>query len=340
VTSALEVSRINHEDIIMAIAFSPDGRYFATAGMDTTARVWRVTSGLEVSRINHEDIIMAIAFSPDGRYFATASEDSTAQVSEVATGRRVACLTHEDGVNNVAFSPDGEYLVTVSGSKVFPQSVNTSSTAIMWEIATGRKVMYITHDYGVNAFSFSSNGKYLAVASSDHTVGVWEKAIVRRDPSAWEWKVNASLAVAQMTHDYPIVAVTFSPDEQYLATASLDGTARVWEVISGGEIARMTHDQEINGIGFSPDGKYLATASDDHTARVWEIISAQEIARVIHNDKVNAVAFSPDGKLLATASGDLMSGGQDNNAHLWLWQPDDFLITKASSQANPLSLQS
>lgn len=37
-TSALEVSCINHEDIVVAIAFSPDGRYFATAGLDATAK--------------------------------------------------------------------------------------------------------------------------------------------------------------------------------------------------------------------------------------------------------------------------------------------------------------
>ncbi len=317
-TSCLEISCINHENIIVAIAFSPDGRYFATAGLDATARVWEVTSGLEVSCINHEDIIVAIAFSPDGCYFATASEDSTAQVWETYTGRRVACMPHEDSVNNVVFSPDGEYLVTVTGSKLFPQSVHITCTASMWEVTTGQKVMSITHDYGVNAVAFSPNEKYLAVASSDRAVEVWE---VGCNQCACAWKANTSKAVARLTHAQPIVAITFSPGGQHLATASLDGTARVWEVTSGRGIARMAHEKDINVVAFSPDGRHLATASDDHTARVWEITSAQEIACVTHKDKVNAIAFSPDGKFLATASGDLMSGGQDYATRLWLWRP-------------------
>ena len=139
-----------------------------------------MTSCLEVSSINHEDIILAIAFSPDGRYLATVSEDWTAQVWEANTGKRIACLIHSDSVNNVAFSPDRKHLVTLSGSKVFPQSGYTTSTAIIWEVATGRKAMYITHDHGVNAVAFSLNGKYLAIASSDCAVGVWEAITIRK----------------------------------------------------------------------------------------------------------------------------------------------------------------
>jgi len=318
-----------------------------------------MTSGLVVSCINHEDIIVAIAFSPDGRYFATGSEDSTAKVWEANTGNMVACLTHEDSINNVAFSPDNNYLVTLTGSKLFPQSVHNKCSAIIWDISTGRKVISITHDYGVNAIAFNPNGKSLAIASSDGVVGVWEAiishkvvdivrkyevklnsslaflwnkgdtVIVRCDQSGWVWKANTSLAIVRMKNDYPIVAVSFNASGQHLATASLDGTARVWEVTSGREIARMTHEKQINFITFSPDGKHLATASEDRTARIWKVVSAQEIARVTHNDKVNAVAFSPDGKLLATVSGDLMSGSSDYTARLWLWRRADDLISSS-----------
>lgn len=347
-TSSLEVSRIDHEDIVVAIAFSSDGRYFAIAGLDATARVWEMTSGLEVSRVYHEDMILAIAFSADGRYLATASEDSTAQVWQTETGRRVACLPHEDGVNYVAFSPDSNHLLTVTGSKVFPQPLDHQRTAIVWNITTGQKAIHITHEHGVSAVAFSADGRYLAIASLDGTVAVWRAIINQRfiyldcedevgshvavqlnsihmpgvscNQSGWVWKANTSLAVARMRHDYPVVAMTFRPSGRHLATAGLDWTARVWEVVSGREIARMTHEKEVNSVAFSPDEKYLATASDDHTARVWEVTSAQEIARLTFKDSVNAVAFSPDGKLLATASGDIVSKSQDHSVRLWLWQ--------------------
>jgi WD40 repeat protein len=96
-----------HEDSVNAIAFSPDGKYLATASNDKTARVWQIpnTSGREVTRIysvnekefrvrrtigvreaveaariTHHDNVIAIAFSPDGKHLATASKDKTARV--------------------------------------------------------------------------------------------------------------------------------------------------------------------------------------------------------------------------------------------------------------------
>ena len=64
---------MTHENIINMVAFSPDGRYLATASDDQTARVWEVPSGQEVARITHDGSVEDVAFSPDGRYLATES---------------------------------------------------------------------------------------------------------------------------------------------------------------------------------------------------------------------------------------------------------------------------
>ncbi|NET32709.1 MAG: hypothetical protein F6K19_11955, partial [Cyanothece sp. SIO1E1] len=62
---------------------------------------------------------------------------------------------------------------------------------------------------------------------------------------------------ARMSHDGYVVAVSFSPNSQYLATASWDNTARVWDASSGQEIARMSHDGSVVAVSFSPNGQYL-----------------------------------------------------------------------------------
>ncbi len=335
--SGLQVLQVSHEDIVMAIAFSPDGQYLATAGLDLTAKVWEISSGLQVLQVSHEDIVMAIAFSPDGQYLATASEDSTAQVWETKTGRKIVCITHKDSVSKVGFSADGKYLISITGNKIFPlATLYTTRTTCLWELCTGRKVICIIHDYGVNAVAFSPDRKYLAIASSDRTVGVW-KATTRtlggHHRVACTQSV-ANLSTVRMAHSHPIADITFSPDGKYLATASLDGTARVWEMASAQETACVIHGSEINIAIFSPDGQYLTTASDDHTVRVWKINSGQEITCMALDAKVNDIAFSPNGKFLATASGDLMSAKQDYSVQVWLWHPDD--IARRSSQFNPI----
>jgi len=110
-------------------------------------------------------------------------------------------------------------------------------------------------------------------------------------------------------HDDRVVAVAFSPDGRYLATASADTTARVWDLRatdpSASPIVLRGHDDAVKGVAFSPDGRYLATGSDDMTARVWDLQATDPSAspRILrgHNDAVSAVAFSPDGYSLATA---------------------------------------
>jgi WD40 repeat protein len=68
--------------------------------------------------------------------------------------------------------------------------------------------------------------------------------------------------VSPMSKEGGVNAVAFSPNGDYLATASGDGTARVWRTIGGREGAHVTHGgSPLADVGFSSNGKFLATAS-------------------------------------------------------------------------------
>jgi WD40 repeat protein len=63
------------------VAFSPDGKYVVSSGVDGTARLWNVQAGQEVRRFaggNTE--IATVTFSPDGKYILTSSFDGTARL--------------------------------------------------------------------------------------------------------------------------------------------------------------------------------------------------------------------------------------------------------------------
>jgi len=101
-------------------------------------------------------------------------------------------------------------------------------------------------------------------------------------------------------HSAPVVAVAFRADSRWLATGSMDKTAKLWEVATGRELRTLrSHAGWVTSVAFSPDGRWLVTGSRDNTAKLWDATTGEETKTFRHPDWVSTVAVSPDGQLLA-----------------------------------------
>ncbi len=67
-----------HEDKILKMAWSPDGRFLASSSLDKTVGLWDTTKGKHLNFLKgHSGTVISVAWSPDGQILASGSSDNT-----------------------------------------------------------------------------------------------------------------------------------------------------------------------------------------------------------------------------------------------------------------------
>ena len=293
--------------VLLAVAYSPDGRTIATAGEDKLITLRDAATREPVKTLaGHTDIVAGLAFSPDGKTLASASFDRTARLWDVANGKERASLQgHTNWVFAVAFSPDGETLATASYDK----------TARLWDVANGKDLNVLTgHTATVRALAFAPDGKSLATGGGDRAIRVWDLE---------SFATRSTLK----GHKGTIRALAYSPDGNTLASASEDATVRLWDSASGQTRATLEgHTDMVTCLAFSPTGRTLFTASWDQSVRLWDVARGKERAKLTgHSDGISALAIAPGGQALATVGVDKA---------LKVWEADSPVLSAASSFDN------
>jgi WD40 repeat protein/serine/threonine protein kinase len=275
-----------HDAIVLAVAFSPDGRWIVSGSPDATAKLYDVATGRPVCPpLVHPDTVFAVAFSPDGRTVLTGCADGQARLWDAASGKPMGqTFPHTNRVLGVAFSPDGKLVATGSHDK----------TARLWETDTGRPLTEpLEHGDIVRGVAFRPDGKAIATASDDKTARLWEVP-------------SGRLLGEPLVHEEIVRAVAFSPDGKRLATGCSDKCGHLWDVATGKRLGQpMQHEEKVMAVAFSPDGTSLVTSGDDNTVRFWQATTGLPLAPPLrHQAPVRAVACSPDGSQFATGSFD------------------------------------
>ena len=250
------------------IAYSPDGRWMATASGDPgqfgSVQLWiaEPNGGGKLARdlLETTDSAFAVAFSPDGKKLAAAGADRAVRIWEVATGKELAVIEdHADWIFDLAWSPDGKRLATASRdktSKVFDVEKKES-------IAT-----FPGHAETVYCVAFTPDGKAIATGGADNQVRVWNP-----DEDAKQSRLVGGFGGA-------VFRLIFAPDGKTLLACGADKVVRSFENFAP-KLTLSGHNDWVYSLALAPDCKTVASGSWDGEVRLWNLADGKPLRTIL-----------------------------------------------------------
>lgn len=309
----------SHANPVRSVAFSNDGRWFATGNQDTSATLWDVYAGRLVANFaGNTGSVNTVVFSPDSQLLATGSESGIVRLYDVVAAREQQhWQAHDDGINRLLFTPDGKQLITCSGD----QSIKVWDTASRNLIAT-----LPSHQKEVNSLALSADGNLLASGAADGAIKIWETANWREaralaghsgavftlafsndgktlasggaDKAVWMWN-TATWQTTQTLNDSSsaIYSLAFSADDKSLATGDAEAVIKLRDASTGAVRATLSGASgAVNALSFSDDGRWLTSGHEDGSVRVWDAQKTELAATAVSlRESAEWLVVTPDG---------------------------------------------
>lgn len=293
-----QLTTIDFDCAVLAIAFSPDGKTLATAeynGAYGTLKLWDTVTWQQRSALKSEFWIGSLAFSNDGKVLAGGGGVGNWSVRGIVvlwnaeTWMQLATLKDDESmaITSVALSPDGNALIT-GGLPALK----------FWDVTTHENLAQIDGK-DPYPFAYSSKAGLLAFGGLGGSITLWDIA---------SWNERAKLKTNS------VFAMSFSPDGRTLVSGGRDERIRWWDTASGTQRRVSDAGADVYALAFSPDGKTLASAGGPqaprirsshvvprHKIRLWDVATGNQRAELSgHDETIPEVTFCASGQRLAS----------------------------------------
>jgi WD40 repeat protein len=212
----------------------------------------------------HTDVVNSVAFSPNGSLLASGGDDGEIRLWNTSDGRctrRIVRLDIMEEISSLSFSPDGKMLVA-GGHNID----NDYGAILLWDLSNDDNIspttLYAEIGEGddVYAISYSPDGRYIASASGNGLVRLWNTS-------------DGSCKSVLEGHQAPVPSICFSPNGKILASVGEDSCLRLWNVQDASCLLVLSDQIHPRGcilsVTFSPDGQTLVTGGNDQRVCFW-----------------------------------------------------------------------
>jgi WD40 repeat protein len=296
----IEVNKLytltGHNDCIYALAEGSDPRFFYTGSGDGMVVEWDLDlpkNGKLIARLTNS--VYALREDPARNWLFIGHNFEGIHVVDLNDNKEIWSLKLTDQaifdikiVDNYAYVGAADGVLTI---------VDIKKRAIKKHIKLSSK--------SIRSLAVATKKKHLAVGLSDNTIKILDFA-------------NEFQPVANITgHSNSVFALSYSPDEQILASGARDAKLKFWDssnyTLSESIVA---HLYAINYLSFNRNGDLLATCSMDKSIKVWDSVN-RKLLKVIdkarnagHGTSINKVVWS-------TYNGNVIAVSDDRTISIW-----------------------
>ncbi|MGD1804953.1 eIF2A-related protein [Dapis sp. BLCC M126] len=325
-----------HQHRVLGVNFTQDSQILASASQDNTIKLWSRTGKLLNTLRGHTDRVASVSFSPDGQILASGSYDNTVKLWYFNSPEKIwNWELLEDPQHwqlydkyNQLFSRKNEKskLYFREEGKIKDDWDNKLSCFVrvgnFCLVPLNKIIPFFPINFSLLPHQSFESEKYSSLLNItiDSQVKVSSRlgCPISIETLCFDGNRNTSYHSPDFTsqninligHTHHVMSVSFSPNNQIIASGSKDKTVKLWN--RQGKLLKTLdgHEEWVSSVSFSPDGKMLASASDDGKVKLWTHKGVLLRTINAHKAWILGVSFSPDSQAIAT-------GSFDNTVKLW-----------------------
>eukprot|EP01026_Neomeris_dumetosa_P059565 TRINITY_DN5565_c0_g1_i1.p1 TRINITY_DN5565_c0_g1~~TRINITY_DN5565_c0_g1_i1.p1 ORF type:complete len:319 (-),score=40.56 TRINITY_DN5565_c0_g1_i1:177-1133(-) len=214
---------VGHTKDVLSVAFSVENRQIVSGSRDKTIKLWNTLGECKFTiddQEGHNEWVSTVCFSPvvTNPIIISGGWDKQVKVWNLNNCRlRNNLVGHTGYINTVTVSPDGS--LCASGGQ--------DGTAMLWDLAEGKRLYELESGDIIHSLCFSPN-RYWLCAATESCIRIWDlesKSIVDElRPDFGEKKFGKKAIVPYC------VCLAWSADGNVLYGGYTDGIIRVYEV--------------------------------------------------------------------------------------------------------------